>query len=213
MTRPTAVVVVTGTGTEVGKTWVAAATAQVLRGRGISVSARKPAQSFDPADGRPHDAEVLAEATGEDPDSICPRHRSYPLAMAPPMAAAALGLDPFTMDDLVREVRWDQGVDVGVIEGAGGPRSPLAADGDTVDLARAVAPDTIVLVADAGLGTINAVCLAVPPLLAIAPVVTVLNRYDHDDDLHRRNRAWLERDHIVVVGVDDLVDRLIGQRP
>lgn len=213
MTRPSTVVVVTGTGTEIGKTWVGAAVARGLRERGVAVSARKPVQSFDPTDSHPRDADVLADATGEDPAAVCPPHRAYPIAMAPPIAASALGLPSFTMGELVGEIRWDDGIAVGLIEGAGGPRSPLAADGDTVDLAHAVRADTILLVADAGLGTINAVRLAVPPLLAIAPVVTVLNRYDDTDDLHRRNRAWLERDHEVEVEVDRLVGRLAGQRP
>ena len=48
------------------------------------------------------------------------------------------------------------------------------------------------LVADAGLGTINAVVLSAGPFAALGhdPIV-VLNRYDDGDDLHRRNRAWL----------------------
>ena len=40
-----------GTATDIGKTWVGAATLRSLRDRGHSVAARKPAQSFDPADG------------------------------------------------------------------------------------------------------------------------------------------------------------------
>ena len=41
-------------------------------------------------------------------------------------------------------------------------------------------------------------------------MVVVLNRFDHQDDLHRRNRAWLvDRDGVdVVTGVAGLVDRL-----
>ena len=89
------------------------------------------------------------------------------------------------------ELAWPDGTALGIVEGAGGPRSPLADDGDTVDLTVALDPDAVVLVAHAGLGTINAVRLAAPPLRAIAPVTVVLNRYDGADELHRRNRAWL----------------------
>ena len=67
-------------------------------------------------------------------------------------------------------------VDVGLVEGVGGPRSPISADGDNVDLAHALAPDLVVLVADAGLGTINAVRLSVGAL-ADFPVLVALNRY------------------------------------
>ncbi|MBV8949608.1 MAG: hypothetical protein JOZ99_01940, partial [Actinobacteria bacterium] len=45
-----ALVFVTATGTDVGKTWWASAVARELRAHGCSVAARKPAQSFAPND-------------------------------------------------------------------------------------------------------------------------------------------------------------------
>ena len=89
-TRPARLVFVAGTGTAVGKTWTAAAVLARLRSAGLQVGARKPAQSFDAGDG-PTDADVLAAATGETPHDVCPRHRWYARALAPPMAADALG--------------------------------------------------------------------------------------------------------------------------
>jgi dethiobiotin synthetase len=125
------------------------------------------------------------------------------------MAAEALGRPPFTITELVAELAWPTDVDIGVVEGAGGPRSPLAADGDTVDLARALGADLVVLVTDAGLGAINAVLLSLPPLEAVAPVCVVLNRFDDADDLHRRNRDWLAgRGVDVATSTTELVDRL-----
>ena len=47
-----------------------------------------------------------------------------------------------------------------------------------------------VLVADAGLGTINAVHLSIDAL-AGHRVVVFLNRFDAGEDLHVRNRDWL----------------------
>lgn len=181
-----------GTATDVGKTWIGAAVLSGLRAAGVRVAARKPVQSFDPADRGPRDADVLAAATGEHPDDVCPPERGYPAAMAPPMAAEVLGRPCPTVEALVGSLRWPAEVDLGWVEGVGGPRSPLAADGDGVDLCRALAPDEVVLVADAGLGTINAVLLAAGPYAALGhePVV-VLNRYDPVEDLHRRNRDWL----------------------
>ncbi len=208
MTRPASLVIVTGTGTEVGKTWVAAALAREMRERGGRVAARKPAQSFAPDDTT--DADVLGVATGEPADIVCPRHRWFEVPMAPPMAAAALGRPPFTISDLVGELRWPDTVDVGLVETAGGPRSPLACDGDTVDLVAALMPDHVVLVADAGLGTINAVRLAHPLLAACAPVTVFLNRFDERDDLHVRNSDWLTglQGLTVVTSVDPLVASL-----
>jgi dethiobiotin synthetase len=210
VTRPRRLVVVTGTGTEVGKTWVAAYLASELAGRGFVVAARKPVQSFAPDDGET-DADVLAAATGGDAHVVCAPDRSYEIAMAPPMAAEALGRPAFTIADLAAELVWPEGVDAGLVEGAGGPRSPLASDGDTVDLARALDADAIVLVADAGLGTINAVRLAHPPLAELAPVTVVLNRYDATDDLHARNRQWLadRAGFDVTVTATELADHLM----
>lgn len=190
MTRPAAIVVVAGTGTEVGKTWVGARALHHLRASGVRVAARKPVQSFVPGVG-PTDAELLAGATGEEPEEVCPRHRWYETAMAPPMAAEALGRPAIRLADLLAELVWPESVDVGLVEAVGGPRSPLAADGDTVDLVRGLAPDLVVLVADPGLGSINAVRLALAPLEPLAPVVVVLNRFDPTDALHRANRSWL----------------------
>ena len=200
------IVVVTGTGTEVGKTWFGAATIEALRGAGRTVVARKPVQSFAADDRAPTDAHVLGDASGEDPERVCPAHRWLPMAVAPPMAAAALGLPRFTIADLAAEVRaHPPGRDDGivVVEGAGGARSPIADDGDTVALAHALAADRVVIVADAGLGTINAVRLTVAALSSWTPVIA-LNRYDENDDLHRANRVWLEeRDGCCVVTSPD----------
>jgi len=224
--RPERVVLVCGTGTEVGKTWVAARLVGELRARGLTVAARKPAQSFDVGrHGEPlggaTDAEVLGAASGEQAEEVCPATRSYHRAMAPPIAAEALGLAPFTVADLVGELTWPpHGVDVGVVETAGGVRSPQAGDGDVCDLAAALAPDVTVLVADAGLGTINSIRLAMDALAGRscgtggAPVV-VLNRFDRDHDIHRRNHDWLAgRDGYRMVtvpgGEADLADLVTG---
>jgi dethiobiotin synthetase len=212
-----------GTGTEVGKTWVSARLLAALRDAGHRVSARKPAQSFDPADDpSATDAAVLGRSAGEAPEAVCPRHRWYEVAMAPPMAAAALGKPGFTVADLVAELRWpawagDAGgaPSVGLVETAGGVRSPLADDGDSADLARALDPDAVVLVADAGLGTINGVRLSVDAVAGVALTVVVLNRFEPDDDLHQRNRDWLARRdglHVVTLpgGEADLCRAVLG---
>jgi dethiobiotin synthetase len=188
------VVAVVGTGTDIGKTWVAARLLTQLDAAGLQVAARKPAQSFDPDDdpaGR--DAAVLGAATAESPEHVCPSHRWYETAMAPPMAAASLGRPSFTIGDLVAELVWPAvDVDVGLVETAGGVRSPLAADGDCLDYCAALAPDSVVLVADAGLGTINAVRLSADVLASLGvPIVVVLNRFDPGAELQQRNLEWL----------------------
>jgi dethiobiotin synthetase len=206
--RPSTLFVISGTGTGVGKTWFGAVTLGLLRSRGVRVAARKPAQSFAAGTHRT-DAEVLAAATGEDATDVCVPERSYEVSLAPPMAAEALGRARFTIADLVGELTWPPEVVVGAVEGVGGPRSPLASDGDTVDLVDAIRPDVVVVVAPADLGAINAVRLAVAPFTD-SPVVVALNRYDPDDSVHARNRTWL-RDRVgleIVTSPTALADHL-----
>lgn len=202
MTRPHRLVLVVGTATDIGKTWVGGEVLARLRADGATVAARKPAQSAEADDPGPSDAEVLAAATGEAPHDVCPAHRSYRVAMAPPMAADATGLPEPTIDELLAELTWPEpAVAVGWLETVGGPRSPIGADGDAVTVAERLDPDLIVLVADAGLGTINAVLLSLAPF-AGRPTVTFLNRFDPADDLHRRNLAWLRTRERLEVHVD-----------
>jgi len=207
--RPTTLVVVAGTGTEVGKTWVGATLIRRLRQAGRTVAARKPAQSFDPSDPTT-DAAELGAATGEPPEVVCPRHRWYEIPMAPPMAAAELGRAPVLLDELVTELVWPgpSSVDVGLVETAGGVRSPLAEDGDAVALVARLRPEVVVLVADAGLGTLNSVRLSADVLGPAAPesrLLVHLNRFDPADRLHRRNDEWLRRrGSAVTTTVDEL---------
>jgi dethiobiotin synthetase len=225
--RPDRIVVVCGTGTEVGKTWVGAHLLADLRSRDRTVAARKPAQSFD-VDmqgerlGGATDAEILAEATGEHPGEVCRSYRSYHRAMAPPIAAEALGLPAFTVAELVAELSWPIGpTDVGLVETAGGIRSPQADDGDVCDMVAALGPDLVLVVADAGLGTINSIRMSIDALAGArgakpeVPVAVVLNRYDGNHEIHRRNRSWLEsRDGYLVIALPDdeavLSDLVLG---
>lgn len=181
-------VVVTATGTEVGKTWVTVAVLRRLRTLGVAAHGRKPVQSFTPGDPTT-DADELAAAGDEAVDRVCPPHRRLPIAMAPPMAADALGLPGFTIADLVAEIAPAPGL--ALVESAGGLRSPLADDGDTLDLIAALDPEAVVLVADAGLGTINLVRLCCDALGRERTVIVFLNRFDPADALHVRNRDWL----------------------
>jgi dethiobiotin synthetase len=217
--RPQRLVAVVGTGTDVGKTWVSARLLTKLRQEGVTVAARKPAQSFEPGD-EPSgfDSAVLGAASDEPSEVVCLPTRWYEVAMAPPMAAEVLGRGQFTVAELLEELRWPATeIEVGLVETAGGVRSPQTHDGDGVDLVAALAPDVVLLVADAGLGTLNAVRLTADALtdgLGVdAHTVVVLNRFDAHDDLHQRNRRWLvEKDGMTVVtlpGEEDALTALV----
>ena len=214
-TRRNRLVLVFGTEAGVGKTWSTAGVLRELVAAGARAVARKPVQSFAPgaADAATTDAHVLAAAGGEEPEDVCPRHRWYEAPLAPPMAAAVLGRPAYSVDDLVTELAWPPDTAVGLVETAGGPRSPIAADGDSVDLCTALCPDVVVLVAESGLGAVNAVRLSVDVLLTgCAPVVVVLNRWDATD-VQRRNRDWLRRDgYQVTTAVADVAARISHRR-
>jgi len=181
-------VLVTASGTDAGKTWVAAEIITLLTRAGHRVSARKPVQSYEPGTG-PTDAEVLASASGETPNAVCSPRHWYPVPMAPPMAAAALGRRPFVLADLLAGMRVP-GTGRWIVEGVGGVRSPLAEDADTVRLAEALAPRRIVFVVASGLGAVNAVLLA-RDALRRWPFTVFLNRFQPELDVHTRTAAWL----------------------
>lgn len=182
---------VVGTATDVGKTWVAARWLSQLRAKGLRVAARKPVQSYAPGTTQ-LDADVLAAATGEPVQAVCKPHRSYQLAMAPPIAANLLGRPRIRLDELVDEISWPDDVDVGLVETVGGACSPLAHDGDSVDLLTRLAIDEVLLVADAGLGTINAVRLTLARLSGFRTTV-FLNRFDRSNAVHAANLEWLQQ--------------------
>ena len=211
VSRPGRLVAVVGTATDVGKTWVTANLVRQLRANGVEVAVRKPVQSYRADEFGETDAEVLALAAGDDPHQVCPPHRWYASAMAPPMAAELLGEPPPLLAQLVDEMRWpDPPPSVGFVETVGGIRSPIADDGDSRDLVRAIRPDLILVVAEADLGVIDAVRLVVD---AVAPATTIvhLNKFDVGVDIHRRNLAWLRtRDGMQVdTTIDSLTARIV----
>lgn len=185
---------VTGTGTGVGKTHVTCELLRELHSRGQSVSVSKPVESFDPDEDTPLDSELLARAVGTDPANVGSRH--IPLAMAPPRAAALLSMPPFSIAELRAEHHRLHGTadadEWHFIEGAGGIASPIAEGGDNRDLIDALAPELTIVVADAGLGTVNA-CTLVHSYLAHRPHVFFLNRYDASDPLHVDNAQIITR--------------------
>jgi dethiobiotin synthetase len=209
-------VLVTGTGTDVGKTWVGAELLRRISALGWTVSARKPAQSYSRED-QITDADILAAASGETANEVCPPGRWYPVAMAPPMAAEVLGLPTVLLGDLEREVGsgWPLvPVDVGLIEGAGGVASPLASNGDIAELARSLGTNLAIVVAKAERGTINSIRLS-HDVLSPMRVVVYLNRFDKDNEMHVRNYDWLTKHDgfVVTTEIQVLVDLMVAEIP
>ncbi len=150
---------ITGTDTGVGKTYVAALVARSLAASGWRVGVYKPAASGCTRDAQgclvSDDAVALWEAAGRpgDLEHVCPQRFAAPLA--PHLAARAEGREIDA--DLLRTGLdyWRSRCEVVLVEGAGGLMSPLG-DGEYVaDLARDFGFPLIVVLRNI-LGTINA---------------------------------------------------------
>ncbi len=175
-------VFVTGTDTGVGKTWIAAGLTAVLRRWGLSACYFKPVQSGCPEEnGRliPTDARFARELAGLDEplDLLTPITLRLPLA--PGVAAAREGVKVDL--DRIAQAREELGsrYDLLVAEGAGGLYVPLTDTNFLVlDMVRWLRLPLIV-VARAGLGTINHTALTVKAAQhAGVPVAgVVMNRY------------------------------------
>jgi dethiobiotin synthetase len=89
----------------------------------------------------------------------------------------------------------------------------LTHDADSVEFLERVAPDRVVLVADAGLGSLNAIRLSLACLRSL-PVEVLLNRFDPSDKLHQLNLTWL-REHYAIqphTAITELLDAIVAHR-
>jgi dethiobiotin synthetase len=146
-------VFVTGTGTEVGKTVVAAVIANGLARGGERVAAFKPALTGLDEGGEP-DHEILRRAarSAQSDDELAPYRFGPP---ASPHLAAELSGDPLDPARLVERARAAAaGADSLVCEGVGGLMVPLTAGYLVRDLALELGLP-LVVAASPGLGTIN----------------------------------------------------------
>ncbi len=155
-------VFITGTSTEVGKTFVGVKIAKQLTQKAITVIPRKPIESGCTRQNNeliPKDATALKEAANYQGllSEVCPYRFEPPIS---PVRAAHLANKVLTTEQLVNICL--QGSEEGflLVEGAGGFYSPLAENGLNADLAVALQLP-ILLVADDRLGAISQVLLNV----------------------------------------------------
>jgi len=180
---------VVGTDTGVGKTVVTAGVVGWLREAGHDARAIKPCQTGHPPD---DDAGFVAEACGSDAAATCLRYLEP--ALAPAVAADEVGAD-LAYDDI--QAGCAEAIDdseVGVVEGIGGLRVPLADDREVVDLVADLDVPALV-VARSGLGTLNHSALTVEALRRRDVPVRglVLNEYEGATVAERTNPAVIER--------------------
>lgn len=156
------VLVVTGTGTGVGKTTVTSAIAALAVAAGRRVAVLKPAQTgLDVA--QLGDVDEVRRLAG--PSVTCLELARFPHPLAPASAARLAGLIPMTTAAIAEEARELAAEhDLLLIEGTGGLLVHLDDSGGTLaDVATAL-PAPVLVVAAAGLGTLNHTALTVEAL-------------------------------------------------
>ena len=157
-------VFVTGTDTDVGKTVIAAGLTAALRRRGVKAVYFKPMQSGCPEEGGkliPTDAAFARDLAGltEPLELLTPITLRLPLAPGVAAAREGVAVDLGRIAQALRELAGRY--DFFVVEGAGGLYVPLIDTGFLVlDLIRWLGLPLLV-VARAGLGTINHTALTV----------------------------------------------------
>ncbi|MFJ8886668.1 dethiobiotin synthase [Streptomyces sp. NPDC102402] len=156
------ILVVTGTGTEIGKTVVTAAVAAAFRDRRVAVL--KPAQT-GLAPGEPGDAEEVVRLAGAHVTAV--ELARFPEPLAPATAARRAGLTPVRPQEIAEAAqKLEAEHDLVLVEGAGGLLVRYDDQGATLaDAARLMAAPVLV-VAPAGLGTLNATALTTEALRA-----------------------------------------------
>ena len=164
---------ITGTDTSVGKTWVACHLARSLREVGLRVGVMKPCETGIQGGPRPtvlppgSDADLLAKAAGCEAPTADMLPYAFQLPAAPSIAALEEGqvIDPAVLEASFG--RLNEAHDVVIVEGAGGLLVPLAPDLDFLQLANQL-DLSVLVVARTSLGTVNHVALTERALLAAA---------------------------------------------
>ncbi|MET9732546.1 dethiobiotin synthase [Streptomyces sp. NPDC006458] len=146
------VLVITGTGTEVGKTVTTAAVAAAALAAGRSVAVLKPAQTGVRPDER-GDADEVVRLAGEVTTAELAR---YPEPLAPGTAARRSGraaVRPHEIAEAAAKLAEEH--DLVLVEGAGGLLVRFDDEGTTLADAAELLGASVLVVASAGLGTLN----------------------------------------------------------
>ncbi|MEU1484781.1 dethiobiotin synthase [Streptomyces sp. NPDC005752] len=154
------ILVITGTGTEIGKTIVTAAVAAAAQD--LRVAVLKPAQT-GLAPGEPGDAAEVARLAGAHVTAV--ELARFPEPLAPETAARRAGLPPVRPHEIAEAAqKLATEHDLVLVEGAGGLLVRYDGQGSTLaDAARLMAAPVLV-VAPAGLGTLNSTALTTEAL-------------------------------------------------
>ena len=186
---------ITGSDTDVGKTYIACEIVRQLCRHGIELETRKPAESgCAPGTGDElltHDALALQQANsaGETIDRIAPYR--FRAALAPHRAARLEGRE-LLLEQLIDACAIDDSRHHLLVEGAGGFYSPIAENGLNADLAGELQLTVFIVVADR-IGAVNQALMTIQAVesrqLRIAAII--FNQVTADIDVQMDNAADL----------------------
>ncbi len=183
---------ITGTDTDVGKTWVTVRLIEALRKRGVDAVGMKPIES-----GGTKDSEALLAASGRDDLAL---RDVNPVNLSEPVAPAA-STDGVRIDfDQLCEAYRDLAAksELVFIEGAGGWVVPVDQTRTMVDLAVQLGQPVLIVAANR-LGVMNHTLLTVKAVQAagLECVGVLLNTFGEiGDDVSRGTNAGVLRQHL-----------------
>ena len=187
---------ITATGTDTGKTYVSGLIVKKMREFGMNCGYYKPVLS-GLTDGCPGDVDFVLKTAKIDADPYDFVSYAYKPALSPHLAAK-MADQPVTIEKIKADfTKIRHAFDYVVVEGAGGIACPFKLDGGEKillpDVIKALEMD-ILIVAPAGLGTINSTFLTVEyaKKLGINIKGIILNNFDENNIMHTDNKLVIE---------------------
>ncbi len=194
-TAPRGILVVTGTGTGIGKTVVTAAIAALARAGGAAVAVVKPAQTgvfTGPGSDVPDALEIERLSGVTDTHELA----RFPDPLSPEAAARVSGLPPLDLAYAAEYIaKLADSRDLVLVEGAGGLLVRYDKAGATIADLAAMLGAPVLVVAAAGLGTLNHTALTLEAIAArkLRLAGVVIGTWPREPDLAaRENLADLE---------------------
>lgn len=191
---------ITATGTDIGKTYISALLVKKLRECNINCGYYKPVLSG--AEKKENealylgDAEYVIKTAGMDCEADCCVSYAFEEAVSPHLASKRVGKN-ICLNKIFEDYNFlSQKYDFVVVEGAGGITCPFSVESGLLlpDVIKAL-KSSIIIVADAGLGTINSTILTVEYAKSknINIFGIILNNYDESNFMHIDNKDQIEK--------------------
>ena len=193
------VVFVTGTDTDIGKTYICGEIARMLCKSGIKTGYYKAALSgaeFINGELCPRDAEYVKKSS-EDPNFNYKVSYVFEEAVSPHLASERSDIE-IKMDKIkndFNEVHSEN--EFTIVEGSGGIICPISLSGEIIfleDIIDAIGTDMI-LVAQSGLGSINSVVLSYEYSKRMKTDIkaVIMNRFENGNIIHEDNKKIIEK--------------------